>query len=360
MYLPYNGGTWGGGGAYHLEISRLAVIAAKRTDLPVKVICDNDSLFQRPGEALGTYKYKIGYNDDGIIKAVKLDSTFNSAFGDQINKIDKCTKIPNLYCLDTKPYLTRGPIGCFKHGKEASSVMNFVFGHVAAELKMDPGELALLNDGTYQEDWEWVNENVKKRLGFPLDRDSLKECLEIGKNAVDWENKWHEPGTKILPNGNYHGIGLSWQVAWQNAGMRRASAGAYINWDGSLNIQGTRSIVGTNEEMTNAQIICDELGINLEDISFMRHDNVFALASAGNSENLQNNAAWAVRISKQMKQLLCEYAVDPKIPGRPSLFPDKKTEELDVKNSEVYEIANPTNKQPIKAGGATVFIYCRP
>jgi hypothetical protein len=47
----------------------------------------------------------------------------------------------------------------------------------------------------------------------------------------------------------------------------------------------------------------------------MRHDNVFALASAGNSENLQNNAAWAVRISKQMKQLLREYAADPKSRG---------------------------------------------
>ncbi len=347
-YYPYNGGTWGAGGAWHTEIARLAVIAAKKTGKPVKVVCDNESLMQRPGERAGSFAYQVGFNDDGIINAVKLDSIYNSDFGDQLNKIEKSTKIPNLYSLDTKPYLHRGPYACFKHGLEASSVQNMVFTHVAAALKMDPTKLALLNDGTYEHDWAWVAENVKKPKGFPLDRDSLKECIEAGKKAIGWDNKYHEPGTKILPNGNYHGIGFVWQLGWQNAGTRRASAGLYINWDGTLNVQGTRAIVGTNEEMTNAQVLASELGMKLSDISFMRHDSVFALASAGNSENMNNNIAWCVRGAKKLKALLLDYAVNPKIAGRKSLFEGKKVEELDIKDSEVYEIAKPDNKQPIK------------
>jgi xanthine dehydrogenase molybdenum-binding subunit len=347
-YYPYNGGTWGAGGAWHTEIARLAVIAAKKTGKPIKLVCDNESLMQRPGERAGSFSYKIGYNNNGIINAVKLESIYNSDFGDQVNKIDKCTKIPNIYCLDKKPYLHRGPYACFKHGLEACSVVHMVFSHVAAALKMDPTQLALLNDGSYQHDWAWINENIKKPKGFPLDRDSLKECIEIGKNAIGWDAKWHEPGSKILPNGNYHGMGFVWTLGWQNAGMRRASAGLYINWDGTLNVQGTRAIVGTNEEITNAMVIVSELGMKLEDISFMRHDSLFALASAGNSENMNNNVAWCVRGSRKLKKLILEHAIDPKIPGRASLFPDKKVEELDIKNSEVYEIAKPENKQPIR------------
>jgi len=347
-YYPYNGGTWGAGGAWHTEIARLATIAAKKTNKPVKLVCDNESLMQRPGERAGSFSYKIGFNNDGVIKAVKLESYYNSDFGDQVNKIDKCTKIPNIYCVDTKPYLNRGPYACFKHGLEACSVVHMVFSHVAAALKMDPTALALINDGSYQKDWAYINENVKKRLGFPLDRDSLKECIEIGKEAIDWDNKWHAPGTKVLPNGNYHGIGFVWTLCWQNAGMRRASAGLYINWDGTLNVQGTRAIVGTNEEMTNAMVIASELGMNLEDISFMRHDSLFALASAGNSENMNNNIAWCVRGAKKMKQLILDYAINPRIPGRQSLFPDKTAADLDIKNSEVFEKANPSNKQPLR------------
>jgi len=45
----------------------------------------------------------------------------------------------------------------------------------------------------------------KEEQGFNPDFDSLKECIEVGKKAVDWNRKYHLPGRKILPNGNYHG-----------------------------------------------------------------------------------------------------------------------------------------------------------
>ncbi|MDD5402365.1 MAG: molybdopterin-dependent oxidoreductase [Dehalococcoidales bacterium] len=351
-FYPFNGGTWGAGGAWHTEIARLALIAAKRNNKPVKLVCDNESLMQRPGERAGSFQYTIGYNDDGIINAVKLKSVYNSDFGDQVNKIDKCTKIPNIYCLDVKPYLNRGPYACFKHGLEACSVVHMVFGHVAAALNMDPTQLAILNDGSYQHDWDWIKENVKKPLGFPMDRDSLKECIQAGKQAIDWDNKIHEPGAKILPNGNYHGIGFVWTLGWQNAGMRRASIGFYINWDGTLNVQGTRAVVGVNGETTYAMVIASELGIKFEDISFQRHDSLFAQASAGNSENMNNNVAWAVRASKKMKQLLLEAAIKPGVPGwagpPPAFFPDKSVDDLDIKDSFVFEKANPENKVTIR------------
>ena len=94
----------------------------------------------------------------------------------------RCEQIMNVYCF--------------------SAVMN----HVAEALGMDPVKLALMHDGCdgrpMSELGEW-----KRERGFK-DRDSLKECLEAGKKAVDWDNKWHLPGTKKLPNGKMHGLGI--------------------------------------------------------------------------------------------------------------------------------------------------------
>ena len=122
-----------------------------------------------------------------------------------------------------------------------------------------------------------------------------------------------------------------------------------INYDGTLIIEGTRAIVGTNEEMTNAIVLASELGMKISDISFARHDSLFTLASAGNSENMNNNIAWCVRGAKKMKALILDYAVNTKIANRKALFPDKKPGELDIKDSMVYEIAKPDNKQTIAA-----------
>ena len=64
------------------------------------------------------------------------------------------------------------PSFCFSH----------VFNHVAAELKMDPTEVALKNDGVEGEDMEYLAE-FKRSHGFPV-RDSLRECIQAGKKAI--------------------------------------------------------------------------------------------------------------------------------------------------------------------------------
>ena len=36
-------------------------------------------------------------------------------------------------------------------------------------------------------------EEFKRTHGFPV-RDSLRECIEAGKKAIDWDKKKHAPG----------------------------------------------------------------------------------------------------------------------------------------------------------------------
>ena len=69
---------------------------------------------------------------------------------------------------------------------------------VSERLGMDPIEVALKN--------AWTATN------------SLEEVIAAGKAAIDWDNKWHLPGTKQLANGKYHGMGLTWSHMWHAGG----------------------------------------------------------------------------------------------------------------------------------------------
>jgi hypothetical protein len=64
-----------------------------------------------------------------------------------------------------------------------------IFSRVAAELDMDPVELALKNDGVEGKGPSLLDEE-KEKLGFQK-RDSLRECVEMGKAAIGWDGKRH-------------------------------------------------------------------------------------------------------------------------------------------------------------------------
>ena len=62
-----------------------------------------------------------------------------------------------------------------------------MFDRVAAELGLDPTEVALKNDGCNGHDWDWVT-RYQKENGFPQ-RWSLKEVLDKGKKAIGWDGE---------------------------------------------------------------------------------------------------------------------------------------------------------------------------
>ena len=56
----------------------------------------------------------------------------------------------------------------------------------------------------------------KAEMGFQV-RDSLRECIEKGKAAIEWDQKWHPPETKKLLNGRMHGLGFTWTHEWEDS-----------------------------------------------------------------------------------------------------------------------------------------------
>jgi len=295
----------------------------------------------------------VGFKDDGTVTAVRVDSSFCNA---TFEKLWPSTKIPNQYLHKTDPYLSRPPTFCYKHGGCACHISTAIFDHVAGELKMDPTKVALINDGCQGHDMAWINENWKKEEGFDPTRDSLKEVLEIGKKAIDWNNKWHLPGTRILANGKYHGIGVTWQMGWSNTPGMCAAAVAVLK-DGTASVIGRHGDGGWCGETAYCRIAADELGLKYEDVNHRPFDDPgFDMKAGGGSQGLTFNAIPVIRAARKVKQMLLEFAVNPRPPtGFPSakstptsaFFPNKKPEELEIKDGIIFEKTNPLNKKTV-------------
>jgi xanthine dehydrogenase molybdopterin-binding subunit B len=122
--------------------------------------------FSQLGEHLGTYKMTIGFKDNGEVVAVKYHTIMCSAMADQLNKIQKSSKIKHLYITKTNPHTNVGGYSCYKHGDAPVTSMIEVFEQVAAALGMDPTEVAVINDGYYGESMEYITSMSRRQTGF--------------------------------------------------------------------------------------------------------------------------------------------------------------------------------------------------
>jgi xanthine dehydrogenase molybdenum-binding subunit len=114
-----------------------------------------------------------------------------------------------------------------------------------------------------------------------------------------------------------------------------------IQNDGSVSIITQHSDVGVNPWTAYMQIVADELGVRYEDIEINPFDlNVgFALMSPDGSCNLGSNGFVVKKAAQKAKQMLLDLASDK--------F-DLPADDLDVKQSVVFEKENPENRMPLK------------
>ena len=74
------------------------------------------SNFHCSGWEIGTYKFKVGFKNDGTVTAARIDSGYCNA---ALEKLWPSTAIPNQYLSKTGMYLSKGPTICYKHGGAA-------------------------------------------------------------------------------------------------------------------------------------------------------------------------------------------------------------------------------------------------
>jgi xanthine dehydrogenase molybdenum-binding subunit len=348
---PYNGAMFGGWNwiDYGMVPQYISALLAKRTGKPVKWIFDRRDDFHFGSLDAMKSEFKVGFKMDGTITAVKIRSFFeNLSFEPGLHFVEN-TKIPHVESETFVAQVNKGPVMAIRCEQlPPSFTLIHVFNHVAAEMKMDPTELALKNDGADGVDMPALSK-FKVDHGFPV-RDSLKECIEAGKKALGWDEKWHSPGTKKLSNGRMHGMGFIWDHEWDdNRGA--GAAGLMIQQDGTVNIIALRADVGVNAESTYCQIVAEEMGMLRADVFFRQQDDVhLPLMTPDGSCNLTTNGYVMKKLAKKAKQKLLELATTTvHLIERedPPAFPQKKPEDLDIKDSVVYVKEDPSCKKSV-------------
>ena len=345
MYSPYQGCSFGercNPADFSINgMNVLTVLMAKKAGRPVKLLFDRaEKFYGESGDMMVSY-FKVGAKRDGTITAVDMKNifaVFQCTPGAE-HFVDN-TRIANLRCLAITADVSKAP-AWWDRCEQLPNVfcLTMVFDHVAAELGLDPTEVALKNDGCEGHGMEFLTE-YKEKHGYPV-RDSLKECIEAGKKVVDWDNRWHAPGEKRLSNGKMHGMGFTWDHEWDDT-RGTASAAVWMENDGTVSIVAQHADVGVNPWTTYCQVVADELGIPVEDVTIKPFDgdHIFSLMSPDGSCNLCSNAFVVRKAARKVRRTLLDLALGH--------FEGLEIEDLDLKDRFIFEKAKPENRKAIK------------
>jgi CO/xanthine dehydrogenase Mo-binding subunit len=342
----------------------IACILAKKTQRPVRFI-NNYGATQHRSYEQGTHYMKVGCMNDGTITACQDDAIV--AVTEFNAKMIKGTSVENYKGTSLLPYFNRPACVCYRHGMRSCGMMNTIYAHVAGELGLDPTVVAYKNDGAHEKPMSWVDENVKIPQGFQL-IDDLDEVIKLGKQKFDWDAKFHEPGTKILPNGNYHGVGFVHSIAWNpdpNQYLTNYQIGINIQRaDGHVRILGRHADHGWNHETSICLVVADEVGAKYDDVEFRPFDDTgFETAAGEGSAGLVRTLPMAVQCARKIKQRLLTMCTSPGSNGAelcPPLFPGLTPDDLDTIESTVFEKANPENKKTFAEVAAYNPLYYQP
>jgi CO/xanthine dehydrogenase Mo-binding subunit len=353
LTYPYQGSWFGGVTwlAYSAAFVRLAVILARRTaGRPVKLLYD-ESQFYCNGDESGTYTCKVGAKKDGTITAYHwhMVGMRNPA----VDKTPECTQIRNIRGSQEWAFTNQGHHQCFRHGAAACVPHNVMFDRVAGEFGLDPTEVALKNDGCEGHPWNWVAQ-YQKENNFPQ-RHSLKEVIDLGKKAIRWDQKWHAPGARKLSSGKMHGLGFMSIHEWQVGTMSGPAPpfASLILRDGKVAIIGIRCDMGIDTESGFRQCVASELGLGYEDTVIQERqsdNNAYLFPGPGGSFGTTGTTPQLVLAARELRQKILRYAVAPRMTmGKPvtSFFPNHGAKDLDIKDSFVFEKANPDNKKKV-------------
>jgi CO/xanthine dehydrogenase Mo-binding subunit len=230
------------------------------------------------------------------------------------------TKCENLYSTLQQCYTNGTCISSEPSAKEID-VVCVALQRIAETLKMDPVDIYKLN----------MKEN-----------ESLSMCLEAGMEAIGWKEKYHEPGTKVLPDGRMHGIALRYGDQSNGAGDRYNITLA-LKEDGKVYMPFSEAFLGSYWAEMCQVVIAEELGMRLEDVIcyFSPH---YPNWNPGSSSDHAKSATYG---AKEAALMLRERILQSGFKRLGASSPD----EVDIVDSMLVLKADPSKTQALGALG---------
>ena len=353
VHCLYQGASFGGWSQVNWNFAGhyCAAMLARRTGRPIKWTFTRREDFFGGEMDEGTYSLKVGARKDGLITAVEGRAILANQQWPVfhfLKHLVENTRIPNIYGKMLTVLTNKGPNVPTRCEQNANThTQSLVFDHIANALNLDPTEVALKNDGAFGHGQEWLNQQKKER-GFVV-RDSLRECIEKGKAAIDWEKKWHPPGSKRLANGRMHGLAFTFAHEWDDSGGSSEMAIRIERNDGTASILAMGCDNGVDAENSYCRIAADELGMKLEDVFYNpRIDPGFFRMTPDSSTNMAVNGFAVRHASRILRQQILEAAAAPVAQTQrgsfPSFFPEAKAEDLDMRDSVIFLKKDPSKR----------------
>lgn len=307
---PAGAGGMGGGGQTNEPV--MCALLAKKAGMPVA--------YQRT-RRLQTIRRRNHYSPKGITKlGAKKDGTltawqqkwychggFNAATGNGMENLDCSYELPNLE-QETYGVATNTGFGaghrCLMH-PEAQGTMDVALTAMSEALGMNPLQFLRkisINDTTLNQD-----------NGQPMTCASLRTCLEAVALKSGFEQKWHKPGTKTLPDGRMHGIGISCFNDRHGTGSAGRGIILYMNTDGSAYfVTGQSNNQHGSNSVAFTCIIAETLGLPFDKVSCSSYGSADKAPDGGSqagSTGATANGSAAQAAALDVREKMFNYAI---------------------------------------------------
>jgi CO/xanthine dehydrogenase Mo-binding subunit len=257
VIVPGIGG--GFGGKLRVGVEHYAALLARKTGRPVKIVSTSEEELTaaNPRQATVT-TLKTAVTRDGLLLArqgrivVDCGGFAGSGPGTAAISLQILAgpyRTPNLDLNGVSVYTNKVPAASYRApaGPMANFAVESQMDIIADDLGIDPLDLRLTNV---------VREGDLGPSGEVLKSVSIEECLLKVAAAIDWKNRKPAPGRA-------KGIACSW---WLTTG---GSSGVYVRIapDGAVTLVSGAVEIGTGALTGAAQVLAEELGVDLDDIT---------------------------------------------------------------------------------------------
>ena len=177
---------------------------------------------------------------------------------------------------------------------------------LALQLGMDPIDFRLKN---------CVQPGYKDpHTGIPILSYGLKDCIERGRKAFDWDAKRKEYAGQTGPI--RRGIGMScflYKTGVWPISLETAAARATLNQDGSVMLQMGATEIGQGADTVFSQMLADAVGVSVERVHIVStQDTDYSPFDTGAYASRQTyiSGTAAKECGKLLKQRILEYAAE--------------------------------------------------
>jgi len=252
-YMGGGFGSKGGAGKYTI----VAAIFARQLGRPVRCVLTRDEENLAAGNRSATYQtVKIAARGKRI-HAIEHRSWSNSGQGrwiaDPTGPTNGLYDIPNVRTRSYKVVTSLGALSAFRAPGyvEGTFALDQAIDELAERIGEDPLELRRRHATRRTDPVTGLRYSLKRLLA----------CYDIGATEIGWQHRKPE-GTRGSAPHRRRGFGMASQL-WGGSGWPPAYATVHLNPDGTAVLRCGTQDIGTGTRTVLAQIVAEELGLEL-------------------------------------------------------------------------------------------------